>query len=105
MGIPAEKQDQETRGRLPVNDPRQCTCEVRHVALRHLLYAGESDAELELAERVTHIKTKYWIGEEEQSDLYQAAKLIIKLLDAKRLLAEPSFQIPCATAPAQESVG
>lgn len=104
MGIPAEKQDQETRGRLPVNDLRQCTCEVRHVALRHLLYAGESDAELELAERVTHIKTKFWIGEEEQSDLYQAAKLIIKLLDAKRLLSDTSFQIPCATAPAQESV-
>ena len=29
MGIPVEKQDREPRGRLPVNDLRQCACEVR----------------------------------------------------------------------------
>jgi predicted acylesterase/phospholipase RssA len=102
LGIPVEKQDRETRGRLLVNDLRQCGCEVRHISLRHLLYAGESDADEELAERVTQIKTKFWIAEEEQNDLYQAAKLIMKLLDDKQLLSDPSFKIPCASGPAQE---
>jgi predicted acylesterase/phospholipase RssA len=102
MGIPVEKQDRETRGRLLVNDLRQCGCEVRHISLRHLLYAGESDADEELAERVTQIKTKFWISEEEQNDLYQAAKLIMKLLDDKQLLSDPSFQIPCASGPVQK---
>jgi len=102
MGIPVEKQDREAGGRLPVNDLKQCGCEVRHIALRQLLYAGESDADLELAERVTQIKTKFWISEEEQNDLYQAAKLIMKLLDDKQLLSNPSFKIPCASGPAQK---
>jgi predicted acylesterase/phospholipase RssA len=97
MGIPVEKQDQEMRGRLPVNDPRQCGCEVRHVALRHLMYAGESD-DMGLAERVTQIKTKFWISEEEQNDLFHAAKLIMKLLDDQKLLSDPSFKVPCTVA-------
>jgi len=95
MGIPVEKQDQETRGRLLVNDPHQCGCEVRHVSLRHLLYAGESD-DTELGERVTQIKTKFWISKEEQDDLFQAAKLIMKMLDDQRLLTDSSFKVPCA---------
>lgn len=57
--------------RLPVNDPRQCGCEVRHVALRHLLYA--EGPETGLAERVTQIKTKFWIAQEEQNDLFTEA--------------------------------
>jgi predicted acylesterase/phospholipase RssA len=101
MSIPVEKQDQEMRGRLPVNDPRQCGCEVRHVALRHLMYAGESD-DMGLAERVTQIKTKFWIAEEEQNDLFQAAKLIMKLLDEKHLWSDSSFKIPCSSGPAQK---
>jgi predicted acylesterase/phospholipase RssA len=102
MGIPVEKQDQAMRGRLPVNDPRQCGCEVRHVSLRHLLYAGESDDQ-ELAERVTQIKTKFWIAEEEQNDLFQAAKLIMKLLDDQQLLTDSSFNIPCtAVTPSKQ---
>lgn len=94
MGIPVGKQDQETRGRLLVNDPHQCGCEVRHVSLRHLLYAGESD-DTELGERVTQIKTKFWISKEEQDDLFQAAKLIMKMLDDQRLLTDSSFKVPC----------
>ena len=102
MGIPVEKQDQAMRGRLPVNDPRQCGCEVRHVSLRHLLYAGESE-DTELAERVTQIKTKFWIAEEEQNDLFQAAKLIMKLLDDQQLLTDSSFNIPCtAVTPSKQ---
>ena len=85
MSIPVEKQDQEMRGRLPVNDLRQCGCEVRHISLRHLLYVGESD-DTELAERVTQIATKFWISDGEQNDLFQAAKLTMKLLDDQHLL-------------------
>jgi predicted acylesterase/phospholipase RssA len=96
MGIQVEKQDREARGRLPVNDLRQCACEVRHISLRHLIYAGETDEDLELAERVTQIKTKFWIAEEEQNDLFQAAKLIMKMLDDEKLLADSSFKVPCA---------
>jgi hypothetical protein len=94
MGIPIARQDQEMRGRLPVNDPRQCGCEVRHIALRQLMYAGEeSDG---LAERVTQIKTKFWIAEEEQNDLFTAAKLLMKMVDDKKLLAEESLRTSCA---------
>lgn len=94
MGIPIARQDQEMRGRLPVNDPRQCGCEVRHIALRQLMYAGEeSDG---LAERVTQIKTKFWIGEDEQNDLFTAAKLLMKMVDDKKLLAEESLRTSCA---------
>ena len=96
MSIPVEKQDQEIRGRLPVNDPHQCGCEVRHVSLRHLLYGGESD-DPELSERVTQIKTKFWIAKEEQDDLFQAAKLIMQVLDDQRLLSDSSFKIPCTS--------
>jgi hypothetical protein len=103
MGIPVEKQDREARGRLPVNDLRQCGCEVRHISLRHLLYAGESDADEELAERVTRIKTKFWISDGEQNDLFQAARVIMKLLDDKQLWSDPSFKIPCASGPTQKS--
>jgi len=100
MSIPAEQQDQEIRGRLPVNDLHQCGCEVRHVALRHLLYGGETDADLELAERVTQIKTKFWIGEEEQNDLFKAAELVMKMMDDRKLLAEESMKTACSVAKA-----
>jgi len=99
MGIPVERIDQEMRGRLPVNDLRQCGCEVRHISLRHLLYAEVSEANEELAERVTRIKTKFWISEGEQNDLFQAAKLIMQLFDDKHLLSDSSFKIPCASGP------
>ena len=102
LGIPVEKQDREPRGRLPVNDLRQCGCEVRHISLRHLLYAEVSDANDELAERVTRIKTKFWLADGEQNDLFQAAKVIMKLLDDKQLLSEPSFKVPCGSGLAQK---
>jgi len=99
MDIPTSKQDREFRGRIPVNDPRQCGCEVRHIALRHLMYVQNTE-DPELAERVTRIKTKFWIAEEEQNDLFQAAKVIMKQLDGQKLLAESSFTTSCALAEA-----
>lgn len=95
LGIPVGRQDQQLRGRLPVNDLRQCACEVRHVAIRQLFYLGDSD-DTDLAERVTQIKTKFWLSQGEQDDLYQAAKLLMKLLDDGQLLSDTSFTIPCA---------
>lgn len=95
MGIPVDRQDQEIRGRLPVNDREQCGCEVRHLALRQLMYAGEDEAD-GLAERVTQIKTKFWIGEEEQNDLFKAAKFLMKRIDDKKLLTEESLKTLCA---------
>jgi predicted acylesterase/phospholipase RssA len=94
MGIPVGRQDQAMRGRLPVNDPHQCGCEVRHVALRQLFYAGNSE-DTGFAERVTQIKTKFWVSQDEQDDLFQAAKLLIKLLDDQHLLSESSFKTAC----------
>ena len=95
MGIPVGRQDQEMRGRLPVNDREQCGCEVRHLSLRQFMYAGEDDAD-GLAERVTQIKTKFRIGEEEQNDLFRAAKLLMKRIDDKKLLTEESLKTSCA---------
>jgi|SoiMethySBSTD1v2_1073268.scaffolds.fasta_scaffold1923776_2 hypothetical protein len=83
--------------KAPVNGVRQCDCEVRHVSLRHLLYAG-SQENTELAERVTKIKTKFWIEKEEQDELFQAAKVIMKLLDEQRLLDASSFKTSCVVA-------
>ena len=96
MGIPVARQDQEVRGRLPVNDLHQCGCEIRHVALRQLMYAGESDSDLEMAERVTRIKTKFWIGEDEQNDLFKAARILMNMLDEKHLLSDASLTTSCA---------
>ncbi|MGQ0695407.1 MAG: patatin-like phospholipase family protein [Nitrospiraceae bacterium] len=98
MGIPVGRQDQEMRGRLLVNDLRQCSCEVRHVTLRQLFYLGESD-DPDLAERVTQIKTKFWVSEQEQDDLFQTAKLLMKLLDDQHLLSDSSFTVSCASEP------
>jgi predicted acylesterase/phospholipase RssA len=95
MGIPVARQDQEIRGRLPVNDRNQCGCEVRHLALRQLMYMGGEETE-GLAERVTQIKTKFWIAEDEQNDLFQAAKVLMKQVDEKKLLTEESLKTSCA---------
>ena len=99
MEIPPEKQDQEMRGVLPVNDPHQCRCEVRHLSLRHLMYEEESEDDEQFAERVTQIKTKFWIAEDEQNDLYKASKVIMKSLDDKKLLSDASFKTSCAVVP------
>jgi NTE family protein len=101
MGIPVWRQDQEMRGRLAVNDLNQCGCEVRHVALRQLFYLDESN-ETGLANRVTQIKTKFWVSQEEQNDLFQAAKLLMRLMDDQKLLEEESFKNVCTVEAGKE---
>jgi hypothetical protein len=71
MEIPAEQQDKQVRGQLPVNDLHQCSCQVLHVSLRQLLYGDDWEETIQLAERVTEIKTKLWIEQDEQDALYR----------------------------------
>jgi len=59
------------------------------------MYAGDEETE-GLAERVTRIKTKFWIGEDEQNDLFAAAKVLMKQVDDKKLLTEESLKTSCA---------
>ncbi|MER3424004.1 MAG: hypothetical protein C4293_13035, partial [Nitrospiraceae bacterium] len=99
LGIPVAEQDQQIRGRLPLNDLHQCGCEVRHIALRHLLYSADSEGDEEFAARVTRIKTKFWISAEEQNDLFLAAKLIMKELENETLLPDGSFKTECERKP------
>ena len=84
-----------------MNDLHQCGCEIRHIALRQLMYAGESDSDFELAERVTRIKTKFWIGEDEQNDLFKAASMLMNMLDEKHLLSDASLTMSCAAEKAR----
>ncbi|BFU92026.1 MAG: hypothetical protein NTAFB01_32130 [Nitrospira sp.] len=96
MGIPPERQDKQLRGRLPVNDLHQCNCAVLHLSLRHLLYGDDSDETIQLAEQVTEIKTKFWIGDDEQDALYRAANVIMKELDAQHFFSDESLKPQCA---------
>jgi NTE family protein len=95
MGIPVGLQDRQLRGRVPVNDLHRCSCEVRHVSLRHLQYGRDSEEDQNFAERVTEIKTKFWIGKDEQDDLYRAVRVVMKKLDEQRLFAEESLKPQC----------
>ena len=45
---------------------------------------------------MTRIKTKFWIGEDEQNDLFAAAKALMKQVDDKKLLTEDSLKTSCA---------
>ena len=61
-----------------------------------------SEANEDLAERVTRIKTKFWLADGEQNDLFQAAKVIMQMLEDKQLLTEPSFKVRCGSGAAQK---
>jgi predicted acylesterase/phospholipase RssA len=94
-GIPPEKQDQDVRGHFSINDPSGCGCEIRHIALRHLVYMPESAEAPGLAYRATRINTKFWLSKEEQDDLFMAAKLLVKELDDDHLLPGPDSKSTC----------
>lgn len=84
--------DQTVRGQVQLSDLHQCRCEVRHIALRHLAY---TNADEQLAKRVTRIRTKFWVSAEEQADLFTAAKLLVQELDDAHLLPDPSMKTQC----------
>jgi hypothetical protein len=96
LGILPFEQDQKIWGQLPLNDVDECRCEVRHLALRHLIYSPEPADDPDFASRVTRIKTKFWLSEEEQADLFKAAQVIMEELEASRLLPDTSFKSKCA---------
>lgn len=88
--------DREISGAVQLPDRHACRCEVRHVALRHLLYRDDlSDADDELAARVTRIQTKFWVSREEQDDLFRAAKLLVAELAESKLLPDDSMKTRC----------
>ena len=95
LGIPSHAQDQDARGVLPLNDLNQCGCEVRHISLRHMLYAEGASGDPELAARATNIETRFWVSEEEQADLFTAAKLIVKELEEEHLLPDAAMKTVC----------
>ncbi len=90
--------DREIGGTVQLPDPHSCRCEVRHVALRHLLYRDDLPDE-ELAARVTRIKTKLWVSQQEQDDLFTAAKLLVAELGEKKLLPDDSMKTSCQPKP------
>ena len=51
-----------------------------------------------MAERVTEIKTKFWIEKDEQDALYQAADVIMKELDAQHIFSDESLKPQCAAS-------
>ena len=88
--------DRDISGVVQMPDPHSCRCEVRHVALRHLLYhewpRSEDD---EFVVRVTRIKTNFGISKDEQDDLFRAAKLLVTELEASKLLPDGSLKTNC----------
>jgi predicted acylesterase/phospholipase RssA len=82
--------DHEVAGAALLPDPHQCRCEVRHIALRHLLYRSDLPENDDFIKRVTRIKTKFWISDEEQDDLFKAAHLLTAEMSESKLLPAES---------------
>jgi len=88
--------DQDLHGILPLPDPHRCTCKVRHIALRHLLYsADEEPEEVSFTQRVTRIPTLFELTKEQQDDLFQAAKMLMSELEEGKLLPTPASRTEC----------
>jgi len=91
--------DQDVSGTLPMPDPHQCRCEVRHVALRHLLYSVDPDTEdMAFVQRVTRIPTSFEVTPEQQDDLFHAAKMLVGDLDEAKLLPGEATRTQCGAA-------
>ena len=94
MGIPVDRQDQRCaagyRSTTAINAAAKCAT----LLFDSSCMRGEETERL--AERVIQIKTKFWIGEGEQNDLFTAAKLLMKRVDDKNLLTEESLKLSCA---------
>ncbi len=95
--------DYDHSGEVQLPDPHYCRCEVRHAALRHLLYhqGSESDDE-DFVKRVTRISTNFGISKEEQDDLFRAAKVLVAELAVSKLLPEDSMKTNCGAKPGQK---
>jgi NTE family protein len=90
--------DVDLVGTVQLPDPHYCRCEVRHIALRHLLYQQEVQPEDEdFVKRVTRIPTNFGISKEEQDDLFRAAKVLVAELAESKLLPEDSMKTNCGS--------
>jgi predicted acylesterase/phospholipase RssA len=92
--------DQDTRGVLPLPDAHRCQCEVRHLSIRHLQYTpalgGDDEAYIT---RVTRIPTLFEVTQEQQDDLYRAAKILIAEMVEGQLLPTPDTKTRCGASP------
>lgn len=94
--------DRDVRGLAQLPDPHYCRCEVRHVALRHLLYReGPQSEDEEFVRRATGIRTNFGISKEEQDDLFRAAALLVGDLKEARLLPDADMKTECSVAQAR----
>jgi len=94
--------DRDIRGEAQLPDPHHCRCEVRHIALRHLLYRADLPSDDDaFVKRVTQIKTKFWVSQEEQEDLFRAAKFLMSEIEESKLLPDESMKIQCGSARSQ----
>lgn len=94
--------DRDVRGLAQLPDPHYCRCEVRHVALRHLLYReGPQSEDEEFVKRVTRIRTNFGISKEEQDDLFKAAALLVWELKESRLLPDADTKTDCSSGQAR----
>jgi len=90
--------DRDISGVVQMPDLHYCRCEVRHVALRHLLYHEMARSEDdEFVVRVTRIKTNFGISKEEQDDLFRAAKVLVAELEESKLLPDDSMTTNCGS--------
>lgn len=98
MGI--QVVDQDLGGTLQLPDAHYCRCQVRHVALRHLLYSSAPGADDEaFVRRVTRIPTAFRVSKEEQDDLFTAARVLMGELADAKLLPTPDTRTQCGSSP------
>lgn len=91
--------DQDVWGTLPMPDPHHCRCEVRHLSLRHLQYTKVLKSEDEdFVTRVTRIPTLFEVTQEQQDDLFRAAKVLIQELEDTKLLPTPETRTQCGSS-------
>jgi hypothetical protein len=94
--------DSDISGQAQMPDRHYCRCEVRHVALRHLLYRGGPQPEdEEFVKRATRISTNFGISKEEQDDLFRAAALLVSELKEAHFLPDADTKTDCGSGQAR----
>jgi predicted acylesterase/phospholipase RssA len=92
----------DLKGEVQLPDPHRCRCEVRHVALQHLLHRqGLPDEDEDFVKRVTRIPTNFGISKEEQDDLFKAAKVLVAEMAESKLLPDDSMTTKCGATQGQ----
>lgn len=91
--------DQDLSGTVQLPDRHYCRCDVRHIALRHLLYSAAPGADDEaFVRRVTRIPTTFEVNKEEQDDLFTAARVLVGELGDAKLLPRAETRTQCGAS-------